>query len=77
MTRTKSAKAKTPSGRGHGFTDDAQKYERLAPTDAERLANVRSAAQVAGSMIRIWGTGTEAQQAAMAALELVEREAMG
>lgn len=33
----KSSKAKTPSGKGHGHTDDAQAYDWIPPDPAERI----------------------------------------
>jgi hypothetical protein len=73
MTRIKQARTRAAGYRGSLNTQD---FAPKVPTPAERLANVRSAAQVAGCMIRIWGTDTEAQRAAIAALELVESEAI-
>lgn len=71
----KKSRAVTPSGRGHGISDDAQKHERTVYTPDQRREMVRYAATWFGSMLIQWGTGTEAQQAALAAALLVELEA--
>lgn len=68
--KLKSSKAKTPSGRGNGFTDDAQDYPREIPDYA---AEMRKAAQQAGWLItwhaeRAGVLNDKRVQAALAAL---------
>lgn len=77
--QVKSKKSATPSGRGHGFTDDAQTYERKKGrkvyTPTERRAILRDMTNHYIAMLRVWGTETRVQQKAKAACELVILEA--
>lgn len=53
------SQAKTPSGQGHGHTDDAQAYKRPKPTPEERRRVARGMMKyicnTALSMLDIWG----------------------
>ena len=73
--QVKKSRAKTPSGKGHGHTDNTQAYTVVPYTPGQRRAILCSMASHFVAMLGIWGTDTDAQRAAKAAAERVIEEA--